>query len=49
MKNVGIFYGHFGDLAVICYIFPPVLVNCIKENLATLAPARLQNLRETDM
>jgi hypothetical protein len=31
----GIFFGHFGNVVVIWYIFP-VLVYCVKENLATL-------------
>jgi hypothetical protein len=31
----GTFYGHFGNLVVIWYIFPR-LVYCIKKNLATL-------------
>jgi hypothetical protein len=43
LGTFGIFYDHLVQFAFVRYLFP-VLVSCIKKNLATLAPADRENV-----
>jgi hypothetical protein len=38
LRPFGIFYGHFGNLVVIWYIFSPFLVCCIKKKSGNPGP-----------